>query len=690
MEKARLRKIERKTASEESIALANRTKEAEHIIEADMIDDNILQMTFFKADELRKGNTQPMFRTFFQEDDYINQDLSVKTTKWFTSSLWWTDKVQLYDHKYDSEREVFKKTERVACSKNDRQIISSFFKEYEKENDDCKPWQAVHKYQGAVLKKKLDKKHKKETDKIDAVMEQVKDVPEDFEDWIKNVGMSDRCYLVYKPKGKARAELFCNRCNGRTEVSRKEIALKNNQKVICPMCGHEVTAKVLGRMPVHIIDNKNVSLVQRTEKGFLWREFYVRRILYRKDLETADYISETNRFFYEERDNRATLTGVYVWDTYKQTGKTRWCEIGKYLYTKSTLLYPNNLPVEWEHTSMKYSAFEIMAEKEPTKEYEYRTGIYRYLDNNRVEHLIKMGLTKIVGTMFSSGYYSQRLEFEQKSIFDVLKLDKERTRLLQSVNGDFECLHILQLARKKNIAMDAATLKEFRELFGNNPDLLEKKRKNVSIQKFIRYFKKESSKYISKKCRYRPGDSMEANMASDWLDYISWCEELGYDLNDNYYYMPKNFKTAHDNVAREYTALMDKKEAERQKRDAEKLEKRMQAAQIKLKDVLKDGVFTDGKGLAILLPHDAAEIKEEGRILHHCVGTYVGRVASGQTTILFVRKQDDIQAPYFTLEWNNGHIVQCRGSHNCGMPEAVKRFTDAFEKKMQAIAVNNK
>lgn len=690
MEKARLRKIERKTASEESITLANRTKEAEHIIEADIIDDNILQMTFFKAEELRKGNTKPMFRTFFQEEDYINQDLTVEKTKWFTSSFWWMNGMRLYDSKWDYKSNEFRRIERVACSESDRQIISEFFKEYEGLEDDCKPWQAIHNYQEASLKKKLDKKHKKETDKIDAVMEQVKDVPEDFEDWIKNVGMSDRCYLVYKPKGKAKAELFCNRCDGKTEVSRKEIALKNNKKVVCPMCGNEVTAKVLGRMPIYIDDEKCVSLVQRTEKGFLWREFHVRRRLRREGLETVDHIWETTRFFYEEREDRVSITGEYAWDTYKQTGKTRWCELKYYPYVKNTLLYPNNLPEEWEHTSMKYSAFEIMAKTEPTKQYEYRSGIYSYLENKRLEHLIKMGLTKLVGNMFSGGYYSRRLEFEQKSIFDVLKLDKERTRILQSVNGDFECLHILQLARKKNIVMDAATLKEFRELFGNNPDLLEKKRKNVSVQKFIRYFKKEASKYISEKCRYRPGDSMEANMASDWLDYISWCEELGYDLNDNYYYMPKNFKTAHDNVAREYTALMDRKEAERQKRDAEKLEKRMQAAQIKLKDVLKDGMFTDGKGLAILLPHDAAEIKEEGRILHHCVGTYVGRVASGQTTILFVRKQDDIQTPYFTLEWSKGHIVQCRGSHNCGMPEAVKRFTDAFEKKMQAIAVNNK
>lgn len=54
MEKARLRKIERKTASEESITLANRTKEAEHIIEADML----LKMKNFQPGHIQLQSEQ--------------------------------------------------------------------------------------------------------------------------------------------------------------------------------------------------------------------------------------------------------------------------------------------------------------------------------------------------------------------------------------------------------------------------------------------------------------------------------------------------------------------------------------------------------------------------------------------------------------------------------------------------------
>ena len=79
----------------------------------------------------------------------------------------------------------------------------------------------------------------------------------------------------------------------------------------------------------------------------------------------------------------------------------------------------------------------------------------------------------------------------------------------------------------------------------------------------------------------------------------------------------------------------------------------------------------------------AQEIKNEGAALHHCVGTYVDRVAKGQTHIFFVRRVEEPDTPYFTMEYNNGRVIQCRGNHNCGMPASVKAFVAAFEKLMK-------
>jgi len=44
---------------------------------------------------------------------------------------------------------------------------------------------------------------------------------------------------------------------------------------------------------------------------------------------------------------------------------------------------------------------------------------------------------------------------------------------------------------------------------------------------------------------------------------------------------------------------------------------------------------------------------------------------------------DKPKEPYYTLEWKNHRVAQCRGFRNCSMTPEVKAFTALFEEKMQ-------
>ena len=88
----------------------------------------------------------------------------------------------------------------------------------------------------------------------------------------------------------------------------------------------------------------------------------------------------------------------------------------------------------------------------------------------------------------------------------------------------------------------------------------------------------------------------------------------------------------------------------------------------------------------IVLPKDGEDLKHEGSVLHHCVGTYAKKVASGETMILFVRRSNHPDVPYFTMEWRDNEIKQLRGRHNCDPPKEVLVFAKAFEKKMREEA----
>lgn len=188
--------------------------------------------------------------------------------------------------------------------------------------------------------------------------------------------------------------------------------------------------------------------------------------------------------------------------------------------------------------------------------------------------------------------------------------------------------------------------------------------------------------------RTDPRIERKQNMAHDWLEYIGWCRELKYDLDNKFIYMPNNFKKVHDRVAEEYKALQDKKAAAEKLRREKLAAKRMEQTKKAMEEIFSknDGVDAfqiKGNGLILVVPQSGDEIRKEGEALDHCVGGYVERVAKGETNIFFVRKADHPEQSYFTMEWKNNKVVQCRGKSNCGMPPDVKAFVQVFEKKMQ-------
>ncbi|MEE1176187.1 MAG: PcfJ domain-containing protein, partial [Paludibacteraceae bacterium] len=52
---------------------------------------------------------------------------------------------------------------------------------------------------------------------------------------------------------------------------------------------------------------------------------------------------------------------------------------------------------------------------------------------------------------------------------------------------------------------------------------------------------------------------------------------------------------------------------------------------------------------SVICPEQITSLLLEGRTLHHCVGSYINSVAGGNEYILFLRKTDDIDTPFFTI-----------------------------------------
>ena len=156
------------------------------------------------------------------------------------------------------------------------------------------------------------------------------------------------------------------------------------------------------------------------------------------------------------------------------------------------------------------------------------------------------------------------------------------------------------------------------------------------------------------------------------------------------------YEWAEDYFHKDDKAEEDKKAAAEKKRREKLAAKKMAETKKAMEEIFSrnDGVDAfqiKGKGLILVVPQSGDEIRKEGEALHHCVGGYVDRVARGETNIFFIRKADHPEKSYFTMEWRNNKIIQCRGFKNCGMPADVQAFVKVFEKKMnEAIQGDNK
>lgn len=182
---------------------------------------------------------------------------------------------------------------------------------------------------------------------------------------------------------------------------------------------------------------------------------------------------------------------------------------------------------------------------------------------------------------------------------------------------------------------------------------------------------------LHKVCRYISDKKIKYD--HDYFDYIGWIEKMGYDMTNEFNLFPKNFVNVHDEMSKQYVKFKDKQARE----DAKRFNQTLKKLRKETKDV--EAMNLNIEGLFIRLPNRLEELKKEGEALHHCVGTYMERVRKGETMIFFIRRKEEPEKPYYTLEWH-GKVVQCRGSHNCDMTPEVKAFVQIFQEKMTEYA----
>ena len=156
-----------------------------------------------------------------------------------------------------------------------------------------------------------------------------------------------------------------------------------------------------------------------------------------------------------------------------------------------------------------------------------------------------------------------------------------------------------------------------------------------------------------------------------YWDYLEACEYLHLDMNLERNRYPHDFKRWHDIRIDEYRSKKAEADAKQNKMFCKKF----------AKVAKKYGALQQEKnGFAIIIAKSPADLKREGEMLHHCVGSmnYDQKFAREETLIFFVRNKDQIETPFVTLEYSlkNHKVLQCYGEHDTTPEENVLQFVN--------------
>lgn len=176
-----------------------------------------------------------------------------------------------------------------------------------------------------------------------------------------------------------------------------------------------------------------------------------------------------------------------------------------------------------------------------------------------------------------------------------------------------------------------------------------------------------------------------------YADYLKDCMMLSddygmghiYNLADKSILFPQNLHQAHQTTIELIAIEIERRRAlDTQRREAEiaKQLADMEKKYKKIRPKLEEKYSYQADGYAIIIPPNVEDFTREGLEMHNCVGGYKKRVASGSTQVVYIRRIDDMDNSFGTMEISTSEtIIQARWKYNKNLPEEAEAFVNKFE-----------
>ena len=532
--------------------------------------------------------------------------------------------------------------------------------------------------------------------KVKETMDKVPDVPYGIKEWINQRELGGQDYML---KDRETGLWTCSSCGKESKEEQIKTESKskprNNDTVICPKCKKKI--QILTRKKYVDVVTHFAMVQQIDDEMSVIRHFKAEIFCEPKKRKAIGIEEEIRIIMYKDAQgfskgnafSQKRICSIY----YEQYNHPSWVPDGGhhegcfdnksnpankeeyqgYLYDDGIEeAFKDTAYEEWSRLFTQMSAAGIKANYNRlmvTQDDMNLIGVMELLFKGRFIRLLREESDNI--SYWSKGYCGP-LRLSGSSIEDVFAIgDRQKINRIREKNGGEAMLDWMRWSDSHRQKISDKTL-EWLLANGISPSDMAWIKCRFSLEQAMNYIERQ------RKEQYK-GNSVKQVIAQ-YEDYMSMCDKLHKDTTDEMVYRPRELKRRHDEAVAEIERLNAQLKADEYSKKFGEAEKVLGLIREKFEYV--------GDGFFIKVPEKIVDIVSEGNYLHHCAGAtdrYFDRIKSHETYICFLRKVEEPDIPFYTIEVEpGGTIRQHRGMYD-EEPELdlVKPFLREWQKEIR-------
>ncbi len=547
---------------------------------------------------------------------------------------------------------------------------------------DADVYERIGSLEREYSRERRDRKEDRRVQRVNDLMDSVPDIDRAALEWIDDQASGSLHYAIWDKTDDA---YQCTACGRSFAASSAKAKMTHKGDATCPLCGQ---ALIVEKRRSSLQKKARLTLIQKLDdKRGIERHFDV----------TVDWeifrvvkLKETIRcMLHRGAWSRDAFDLYYLqhggWDNKGNSFNHRW---------KPGYLYPQGIQEGLAGTVYQdwTDVFEYMAAMGMKANYNRLLVDTRKSFISTVEYLAKGRFRQLLEDIsdevdYIHGYGGwNALDTSKKDICAVMRIrDMQKINRLRQEDGGIDMLEWMQWADKEGKRIGSDVL----SWYGRNGITNAKYRSSRASR---RLSPEQLMNYLNRQMAESYGGKRKAKAVFEtYEDYLSMSERLGKDMSDAMVYRPRELKRRHGEAVEENNrrieaerARMDKEQA---RKDAERMEEKYPGSEAILATIRPKYEYGNER-FRITVPHSFIDIVSEGMALHHCVGNterYFDRILQHETYICFLRRAEEPEKPYYTIEVEpGGTIRQHRGmlDEEPGIEE-VKPFLREWQKEIR-------